>query len=73
MKPKHPDILPDHMVRKITDAAAEHGYGVARLTLQWQTEDLGGPPVARVEYDAHGPVETERDPARLAQTRQQST
>lgn len=48
---KHPDILPDDMVRKLADLAGGHGYGIESLTLAWLTKDLGRPPIARATYE----------------------
>lgn len=47
---RHPDILPDDMVVKLSALAREHGYGIENLTLAWLTRGLGQPAVARAFY-----------------------
>ena len=41
---KHPDSMPDDIVRRLADLAREHGYGIEQITLTWWTRDLGQPP-----------------------------
>ena len=48
--PKHPNIMPDEMVRKLATLAGEHGYGIENLCLNWRTSGLGFPVLARAEY-----------------------
>ena len=52
MRLKHPDILPDAMLRVLTDAASRHGYGIEDMALSWRTEGLGNPPIGRIRYSA---------------------
>lgn len=47
---KHPDTMPDEMVRKLADLAREHGYGFEQITLTWLTRDLGPCFVGRAIY-----------------------
>ena len=52
---RHPNTLPDDVMRKLADLAQEHGYGIETLTLLWDTKDLGAPPIASVTYSAARP------------------
>ena len=56
---KHPDIMPDEIVRRLADVAREHGYGIENMTLTWLTRGLGQPAVARAIY-APDVIETKR-------------
>ena len=50
MNTRHPMTLPDEVVLKLSAIAAEHGYGIERLTLTWRTKGIGVPEVGRVDY-----------------------